>query len=91
VLLIVAYDIVGDRRRGVVSSILKNFGQRVQKSVFECYLEEADIMAMKKEVDRAIDPSEDSVRYYRLCRKDEANIGFLGCNVIYRDEDYFLV
>lgn len=89
--MIVAYDIVDDRRRGAVAAILKDFGERVQKSVFECYLEEDEIASMKAEVEDAIDTAEDSVRYYRLCRKDEANVGLLGRNVIYRDEDYFLV
>lgn len=89
--LVVAYDIVDDNRRAKVSSTLKNFGQRVQKSVFECYLDKEQMARMRQEVEELIDPANDSILYYSLCRKDEAKVDFLGKNIIYRDEDYFLV
>lgn len=37
----VCYDITDDRERGRVDKILKGYGVRVQKSVFECYLTRA--------------------------------------------------
>ena len=35
----VVYDITSDRERGKVDKLLKGFGFRVQKSVFECRLD----------------------------------------------------
>jgi CRISPR-associated protein Cas2 len=37
--IVVSYDISHDRRRARLSRELKNFGTRVQYSVFECVLE----------------------------------------------------
>ena len=34
----VAYDITDDRERGRVDKVLRGYGMRVQKSVFECRL-----------------------------------------------------
>lgn len=90
-LIIVAYDITDDRRRESTASELKNFGKRVQKSVFECYLDRDKIEDLKGRIERHIHPGEDSIRYYYLCKKDEKNVDFIGQNVIYRDEDYFMI
>jgi CRISPR-associated protein Cas2 len=35
---LVCYDVVGDARRVRVANLLKGYGLRVQKSVFECVL-----------------------------------------------------
>ena len=37
----VAYDIPDDTRRIKLASLLKSYGERVQLSVFECYLDES--------------------------------------------------
>jgi len=39
---VVAYDITEDKERKKVDDLLKNFGFRVQKSVFECRLTKRD-------------------------------------------------
>lgn len=38
---VVVYDISSDRERTKVDKILKNYGFRIQKSVFECKLNES--------------------------------------------------
>lgn len=40
---VIAYDIADDRRLARVASEMENFGRRVQYSVFECHLSEAQI------------------------------------------------
>jgi CRISPR-associated protein Cas2 len=67
VLTVVSYDIRQTRRRTRLAHALKDFGQRVQLSVFECQLDEKQVARMRKAIERLIDPSEDSVRIYRLC------------------------
>ena len=37
--ILVTYDIKDDKKRNKVCNILKDYGNRVQYSVFECYLE----------------------------------------------------
>jgi CRISPR-associated protein Cas2 len=66
--LVVAYDIVDDERRNKISDILSAYGQRVNKSVFECFLKKRDIDELKREIRENIKKSEDIVLYYYLCR-----------------------
>ena len=65
---VISYDIPDDRRRNQLAKELKGFGTRVQYSVFEAHLSRAQYEELKRAISRIINPSEDSVRYYRLCR-----------------------
>jgi CRISPR-associated protein Cas2 len=67
VFYVISYDIPDDRRRNQLANALKGFGTRVQYSVFEAHLSRAQYEELKRTVSRIINPSEDSVRYYRLC------------------------
>lgn len=89
--LVITYDVTDDRRRAEIASELKNFGKRVQKSVFECYLDRDQLNELKVRIERYMDFGEDSIRYYYLCKKDGKNIEFIGQNIAYRNEDYFMV
>ncbi len=89
--VIVSYDIKDDKRRNAVSDELLNFGKRVQKSVFECFLEEQQIVELKSRLELLIDPAEDHVRYYYLCKPDAESLDLEGKNIVYKDEDYFMV
>ena len=60
----VSYDIPSDKRRVKVASALKSYGERVQYSVFECWLEPRELAELKKRLERIHDPSEDSIRFY---------------------------
>lgn len=67
---LVCYDIVDDNTRYKVAKVLKSYGQRVQKSAFECQdLSERGFLKMKDKIEGLIDFTEDNVRYYRLCRR----------------------
>ena len=67
--VLVSYDIVKDTTRSKVMRFLKNFGERVQLSVFECDLDGDMYRKMKRGVEALIDKDADRVRYYRLCRE----------------------
>lgn len=88
-LIIVSYDITDDKRRNAVAAELKNVGQRVQRSVFECYIESEVLEELKKRLELMINIAEDHVRFYRLCEKDRPRVEVAGTGCIYRDEDYF--
>ena len=66
---LVCFDIVDDRDRYRTVKILKSYGVRVQKSVFECAaITEKQFLKMKHSIEDCIDSTQDTVRYYFLCR-----------------------
>jgi len=68
-LVVVSYDIPEDRRRTKVCNLLKDYGQRVQYSVFECELRPRDLQRLKERLKPLLDLEEDDVRFYRLCQE----------------------
>jgi CRISPR-associated protein Cas2 len=66
--IVVAYDITDDRRRDKIFDILSTYGQRVNYSVFECFLKEKDILKVKEKIERHMKKDEDIVLYYYLCK-----------------------
>jgi CRISPR-associated protein Cas2 len=67
--VVVAYDIVENRRRNKVAKCLEGYGVRVNYSVFECVLKARKLTQMKKELKPLLDPKTDSIRIYRLCKQ----------------------
>jgi len=70
-IVVVAYDVCtetkeGRRRLRRVAQACKDYGQRVQKSVFECVLREADWVTLKHRLLKEIAVDEDSLRCYFL-------------------------
>ena len=65
---VVAYDIEEDRVRLRISKLLERYGVRVQKSVFECELEEETLQHLKRRLQQELSraPGGD-VRVYRAC------------------------
>jgi CRISPR-associated protein Cas2 len=68
--IVVSYDIPDDRRRTRVMKALKDFGARVQYSVFECDLKAKDYRRMRERLSKLIDRKEDSLLFYALCQED---------------------
>jgi len=90
-LYLVCFDIVKDKVRYRAVKCLLKYGSRVQKSVFECYLNEKQFVEMRSEMEKTIKPEEDSVRYYLLCKNCAANIMISGLGVYTLDEDLIIV
>ena len=65
--IVVSYDIPDDRRRTKVCRLLKDYGERVQYSVFECRLRPRDFKRLRERLKPLLAPKEDDVRFYRLC------------------------
>ena len=87
----VSYDIIDDRRRNKVAKTLKDFGIRVQYSVFECRLPLNELKNMKKRLAAIIKDSEDSVRIYRLCEPCAGRVEILGQGTIVEDPPYMII
>ena len=55
-----------------------NYGQRVQKSVFECIVTPAQAVKLESELSSIIDLSLDSIRIYRLGSDYSSKITHIG-------------
>jgi len=88
--IIIAYDISDDRRRQRLAKLLLDYGTRVQKSVFECDLDDGRYLKLKKKIEEIIDWEDDSVRYYLPCSRCQANIEVSGWGVV-REEDEVII
>ena len=66
---LVCYDVRDERRLRRVAKTMERYGQRVQKSVFECWLTKALLKQMHEEINKVIDEKKDSVRFYTLCKE----------------------
>ncbi|NTV15695.1 MAG: CRISPR-associated endonuclease Cas2 [Desulfobulbaceae bacterium] len=69
--VLISYDVAtispgGERRLRRVAKACKDYGQRVQFSVFECIVEPAQWAALKQRLIDEIEPEEDSLRFYYL-------------------------
>lgn len=74
----VAYDITNDKRRNRVAKILKDFGTRIQYSVFECDTDRRALLRLQDRLEKAIDLQEDTITFYHLCATCEKQIDRIG-------------
>jgi CRISPR-associated protein Cas2 len=87
----ICYDITDDRRRLEVARALKDFGQRVQKSVFEASLDPQDLQRLKSRLERILLLEEDSLRIYPLCASCRERVLVLGQGEVTRDPDVIIL
>jgi CRISPR-associated protein Cas2 len=69
--VLVAYDVrtadpAGERRLRRVARACQDYGQRVQKSVFECSVGPTEWVQLRTRLLAEMDPTADSVRFYFL-------------------------
>jgi len=70
-LILVSYDVAnsdsaGARRLRRVAKTCLNYGKRVQYSVFECNVDPAQWVSLRRKLMDAIDEGKDSLRFYFL-------------------------
>lgn len=87
-LVLITYDVntetkEGKRRLRRVEKICTNYGQRVQNSVFECSLDNAQAVTVKHELSQTIDTSTDSLRLYYLGNNYAKKIEHIGAKNSY--------
>ena len=84
-LIIVTYDVStetgsGRRRLRRVAKTCESMGQRVQKSVFECQVNEMQYEQLVRTLLAEIDEQEDSLRFYRITEPTEVRVKQYGKN-----------
>jgi CRISPR-associated protein Cas2 len=82
-LVLVTYDVStidreGQRRLRQVAKICQNFGQRVQNSVFECWLSNENLVGLRQQLLQTMDSGQDSVRFYSLGKNWEYKVEHYG-------------
>lgn len=82
-LILVSYDVstleaAGRRRLRRVAKVCQNYGQRVQKSVFECRVDAATLVILEDALLKEIDLGEDNLRIYRLTEPLSRNVKEFG-------------
>lgn len=82
-LVLVTYDVAtsepkGARRLRAVAKACRDFGQRVQYSVFEIEVDPAQWTKLKARLEALIDPKTDSLRYYHLGANAHRKIEHVG-------------
>jgi len=88
---LVAYDVANDRRRLRLAKALKDFGRRVQYSVFECHLDPAQLDRLRGRLQRLVDEEHDSIRIYRLCGTCGGGVEILGQGVVTEDPEVYIL
>lgn len=86
--ILLTYDVAtetkaGRRRLRRVAKICEGFGQRVQKSVFECQVDAAGREKLIHKLCKEIDEDKDSLRVYRLREPREEYLSVYGRDVQY--------
>lgn len=90
--MIVAYDISDPKRLRKVAKIMKDYGLRVQKSIFEVSLTHSVFNIMKRRIDVTIVELEDGVKYFPLCEKCSGTIEIIGQGILIDpDEEYHIL
>lgn len=82
----IVYDIPDDVRRIKLANLLKSYGERVQLSVFECYLDDAMLQDLKTRVRKMLDFSQDALRIYPVGGAVEV----LGVGPFYQEERFLI-
>ena len=90
--VVVSYDITDDRRRNRMARVLKDYGSRVQYSVFEAVVNEEQLEELMERVEELLDNDEDSVRYYLICASCLKKVRVQGReDKPFHEEDFIIV
>ncbi len=91
-LVLITYDVntetaAGRTRLRKVAKQCVNYGRRVQNSVFECILDNAQCVQLKAELQELIDEHTDSLRFYYLGNNYKTKVDHIGVDKGTRADD----
>lgn len=95
-LVLVAYDVntetaAGRRRLRRIAKACCDYGQRVQNSVFECWVDPVVWLKLRSAVLSECDEATDSIRFYHLGDNWKGRIEHHGAKVSYDPEGPIIV
>jgi CRISPR-associated protein Cas2 len=90
-LVLITYDVrtetpEGQRRLRRVAKVCQNYGQRVQKSVFECLVDPTQWAVLRDRLVKEIETNEDSLRFYFLGKNWKPRVEHVGAGETYDPE-----
>lgn len=82
-MVLVTYDVStetegGKRRLRRVARACRDYGQRVQFSVFECEVDPAQWVKLRDRLVKEIEPKHDSLRFYHMGAKWKGKVEHVG-------------
>jgi CRISPR-associated protein Cas2 len=86
-MMLISYDVAtetagGKRRLRRVARACRDYGQRVQYSVFECEVDPAQWVKLRARLIAEIDPETDSLRFYRLGANWKGRVEHVGAKPV---------
>ena len=86
--MLITYDVAtedaaGRRRLRRIARLCRDFGQRVQYSVFECQVDPAQWVMLRARLVDEIDEKVDSLRFYRLGSNWRPRVEHVGAKPAY--------
>lgn len=89
-LVVIAYDVstetaAGRRRLRRVAKLCESTGQRVQKSVFECRVNEMQFEELERRLLAEMEQAEDNLRIYRINESTHISVKEFG---VFRSIDF---
>lgn len=94
-LVVVSYDVAqndnGKKRLRDVAKICKNYGQRVQYSVFECLVDPHQWLELKSKLEGIIKKDYDNLRYYYLGANWEKRVEQVGKRELFNPEGPLII
>ena len=88
--LVISYDISNDKRRLKVMKTLQDYGGRVQYSVFECRLNNSQLVSLKRRLQPLVIENQDSIRFYYISADDIQRIEVIGNGSVTTDHVFFM-
>ena len=89
--MLVTYDIADPKRLCRVAKVMKDYGLRVQYSVFEAEISSGKFREMQLRIEAELDFQEDGVKYFPLCKQCDYLWFSLGIGSVEMLESPFMV
>ncbi len=95
-LVLITYDVrteseSGQKRLRRVAKVCEDYGQRVQKSVFECLVDPQQWVTLRSRLLKEVNLEEDSLRFYFLGKNWKIRVEHVGLQRAYDPEGPLLV
>lgn len=88
---VVAFDISNNKKRNAVAKVCAQWGFRVQKSVFEIFMDSSKVNDFSEKLLNLINPDLDTIRLYPLDKDNDKNIVIIGIGKPVRQLSYAIV
>ncbi len=95
-MVLITYDVntedaAGRKRLRQIAKQCVNYGQRVQNSVFECFVDAAQCKLLQHKLCSIMDEKKDSLRFYYLGNKYQTKMEHFGTKESYDPEGILMI